>query len=136
MRTVCIGIITLMVGLVGQSGCSDDTTAASPEAGVGDVAVADGPELYPNMPSGNPLVPEVAAYPFPSDFYLVDDAKTHTGRRVEIPQEALPAKLPGRAINGADGYSRITPILTFLPGGVDPKGLPPERKVRIGVIRE
>ena len=28
----------------------------------------DASDLFPNQPGGNPLVPEVAAFPFPSDF--------------------------------------------------------------------
>ena len=46
------------------AGCSDDDPKqAIPE---------DGP---------NPIVPEVDPYPFPSDYYLVPDDSTATGRR-------------------------------------------------------
>jgi pimeloyl-ACP methyl ester carboxylesterase len=133
MRRALLGCLVwgMVLGLVGQSGCSDDSGTSPQDAAVDGVGVdggdaaPDGPGLYPNKPGGNPLVPEVAAYPYPSDFYLVDDSTTKTGRRVEFPEAALPAKLPPRAINGADGFSRITPILAFLPGGVDPTTLPP-----------
>ncbi|PIE17780.1 MAG: hypothetical protein CSA65_07720 [Proteobacteria bacterium] len=119
-----------MVGLWGLLGCSDDDKPAPQDAtiegGAGDAGDGglDGPGLYPNKPNGNPLVPEIAAMPYPSDFYLVDDSSTVTGRRVAFPEGSLPKKLPPKAVNGADGFSRITPILAFLPGGVDPTTLP------------
>ena len=119
VRAAALLVVALLVG------CSDATQPAK-DAGVDAVgdAMGDG-GLYPNQPSGNPLVPEIAALPFPSDFYLVEDKTTVTGRRVEIPAEALPAKLPPQAIAGADGYSRVSPIVAFLPGAIDPATLPP-----------
>ena len=109
-----------------SAACSDDAQPAADAGPVEDGAADAGPDvgLYPNLPSGNPLVPEMAAYPYPSDFYLVDDASTKTGRRVEFPAEALPSQLDPVAINGADGFSRITPILAFLPGSIDEATLP------------
>ncbi len=80
--------------------------------------------LYPNKPKGNPLVPEVAAYPFPSDFYTVKDPGSPTGRRLSLPKEVLPKSITPEVFKDADGFSRIPVILTQLPGGVDPKSLP------------
>jgi hypothetical protein len=76
------------------------------------------PTDYPNQPGGNPLVPEVAGYPFPSDFYLVEDSSTRTGRRVELPDAALETPKLAAALGGADGFSWIPLIVTYLPGGV------------------
>jgi pimeloyl-ACP methyl ester carboxylesterase len=81
---------------------------------------------YPNLPGGNPLVPEVAAFPFPSDFYTVKDSSTRTGRRVSIPAEVLPNLMTPAMFSDADGFSRIPPILTYLPGGFDPGCFPVE----------
>lgn len=77
----------------------------------------------PNLPGGNPLVPDEPMFPFPSDFYLVDDASTATGKRVAFPAEALPEGLPPEMFV-ADGFSRVQPILALLDGGVDPASLP------------
>lgn len=74
--------------------------------------------------TSNPIVPEVAAYPFPSDFYLERDPSTATGRAIAMPQEALPDRVAGATINGMDGFSRLPLITTYLPGGVDPQSLP------------
>lgn len=95
-----------------------------PDADEGD-APDDG-ALFPNLPGGNPLVPEVAAYPFPSDFYLTEDPETLTGRRLNIPVEAFPeATQAGAAtFNGVDGYSPMPLLVAYLPGGVDIATLP------------
>jgi hypothetical protein len=73
---------------------------------------------------GNPLVPDVDLLPFPSDLYLVDDATTATGRRLVLPDDVMPGDLVGAEFSGADGYSRITPIVAWWPGGFDPTALP------------
>jgi len=83
------------------------------------------PPDYANKPGGNPLVPEVAAYPFPSDFYLTPDASTRTGRRIRFPATALPRADAAAAFSGADGFSRAPMILAYLPGGFAPASLPP-----------
>jgi len=78
----------------------------------------------PNQPGGNPLVPERAMYPFPSDLYLEADASTLTGRRVAFPAEALPPGFTPDLWGEHDGFSRIPAMLTWFDGGVDPATLP------------
>ncbi len=81
----------------------------------------------PNLPGGNPLVPDQAMYPFPSDFYLADDPSTRTGRVVDIPAEALPGDIVPETFAGIDGWSRAPVILAYFDGGVDPASLPDPR---------
>src|SRR5690606_35397172 len=64
-----------------------------------------------------------ALLPFPSDFYLEADASTRTGRRLVIPQEALPEAIPSDVVTG-DGYTMLPAILAKLPGGIDVASLP------------
>jgi hypothetical protein len=78
----------------------------------------------PNEPGGNPLVPAQAMYPFPSDFYLEDDNSTATGRRVAVPQEAMPEDLSASIFADADGFSRAPTILAWFDGGIDGASLP------------
>ncbi len=78
----------------------------------------------PNQPGGNPLVPDYAMYPFPSDFYAPADANTATGRSIQIPQEALPAGLLPQTFDGIDGWSRVPMILAHFASGIDPDSLP------------
>ena len=104
--------------------CSDDDL---PELDAG--AVVDGVQTgdaatFPNKPGGNPLVPEVAAFPFPSDFFLERDSGTETGYRIKIPQQALHKSFPAAMFSSADGFSRIPIILAYLTGGIDPASLP------------
>jgi hypothetical protein len=77
-----------------------------------------------NLPGGNPLVPDVAMYPFPSDFYLVADASTETGRRLALSDDAMPEGLSAAAFAHADGYSRAPIILAYMDGGIDASTLP------------
>ena len=106
--------------------CSDDTVPVL-DAGAGGDGLKDQAGVdtaFPNKPEGNPLVPEVAAFPFPSDFFLVKDAKTVTGYRVNMPTAVMPKLVPASLLNSADGFSRIPSILAYLTGGIDPKSLP------------
>lgn len=100
---------------------------AQPDQGQPDVS---GPQIkgLPNLEGGNPLVPEVAMYPFPSDFYLAKDEKTRTGFSFVPALPALPRFLNVEMFAGIDGFSRIPLITTYLPGGVDPQSLPDPAK--------
>lgn len=71
----------------------------------------------PNQPGGNPVVPEVALFPYPSDLYRVDG-------RLVFEDEAMPDELPPSIFAADDGFSRITPIVTWLSGGFDQDSLP------------
>ncbi|MCB9663295.1 MAG: hypothetical protein H6732_04220 [Alphaproteobacteria bacterium] len=72
----------------------------------------------------NPIVPEIALLPWPSDQYLVDDATTRTGRRISLPEDLLPEALTAAMFAADDGFTRVPPIVTAVPGGVDPASLP------------
>ncbi len=76
-----------------------------------------------NQPGGNPIVPEYAMFPMPSDFYLQDDATTRTGKRLAIPAEAMPGDLRPDVFAHADGWPRSPVMLTWLPD-LDPAALP------------
>ena len=111
-------MLPIMLVMASLVACSDDQPAQDAGGQAGDATT------FPNKPGGNPLVPEVAAFPFPSDFYLEKDAKTETGYRVKIPQQALHKNIPASLFSSADGFSRIPMILAFLTGGIDKTSLP------------
>lgn len=81
-------------------------------------------------PGCNPLGPEVCAFPFPSMFYLAEDASSPTGYRAALTVEALPGDVAGaeeylERFNRADGFSIATPWLALLPGApIDRASLP------------
>ena len=116
-------LFLLMALATTASGCND-------EGGDDDTAQEEPtpePEIItglPNEPGGNPLVPDVAAYPFPSDFYRTRDESTATGWRVALDDDAMPEDLLAATFGEADGFSRVSPILTYIEGGVDPGSLP------------
>ncbi len=50
--------------------------------------------------------------PFPSSTFMQIDPKTPTGLRVQIAPDSLPVGDDPSALNRADGFSRVTPLLT------------------------
>lgn len=81
----------------------------------------------PNEEGGNPLIPDEAMYPFPSDFYLQEDSTMRTGRSISIPAEALPGNLVPETFEGIDGWPRAPVMLAWFEGGIDPASLPDPR---------
>ncbi|HEU0030709.1 MAG TPA: hypothetical protein VFQ53_08750 [Kofleriaceae bacterium] len=76
----------------------------------------------------NPLGGTRCVAPWPSAIYEVDDATTASGRRVAIPDGALPTNIDGIAIdparwNGQDGFSSAAPMLMAFPTGIDGSNL-------------
>ncbi|MBI2898487.1 MAG: hypothetical protein HYY06_33355 [Deltaproteobacteria bacterium] len=96
--------------------------------GCGDGTSRPLPEL--TIPAGcNPLASDAdCLLPFPSDFFLVEDAAGQNGRRVELGDAALlkspsgaPVRPPGRY--PSDGFSPGTQILALFGTAVDPAPL-------------
>ncbi len=77
----------------------------------------------------NPLGAGACLAPWPSSAFEVDDPATVTGKRLAIPDDAIPRGVRDEAIdprlwNALDGFSPTTPIVIELPGGVSDVGLP------------
>lgn len=69
----------------------------------------------------NPVDPSVCALPFPSSFYLDDDATTQTGRRVAFGAGSLPVNREGVGVdptywNEKDGFSPNSALLFYFQG--------------------
>jgi hypothetical protein len=67
--------------------------------------------------------------PFPSDYFLVDDPQTPSGRRLAWTDEAAlraadGTKIDPTLVHPADGFSQHMPILAVFPSGVDTSNLP------------
>jgi hypothetical protein len=78
-----------------------------------------------NLPGGDALVPGVAMFPFPSDFWLRADASSQTGRRTAYPEGLLPEPLTPETFADHDGFSRIPSLLAYFDATIDPTSLPP-----------
>ena len=60
-------------------------------------------------------------YPFPNDWFTVEDDTTDTGRRVAFTPGAMPVNVGGVAMdptewNRNDGFSPGSPVIAFVPG--------------------
>ncbi|WP_408889130.1 hypothetical protein ACJ2CR_34220 [Myxococcus faecalis] len=134
------GAWVLAASLLALSGCSDSDddlptpdAGAQPDSGTPDAGAPDsGSELPPlQVPEGcNPLASEHdCLLPYPSDYFLKEDAALPSGHRVTL---SAAAKLKTRDgtpfdftdLHPADGYSHGTQMLALFPGGVDDTGLP------------
>jgi len=110
-------------------GCGDDDTVppdAGADAGTADDAGAPdagpedaGPEAIEDH--CDPLVPTVCALPFPSTYYEAEDPSTASGRRLAVPERALPATRSGMrrpapdVFEGIDGWSPSTGPIAHFP---------------------
>lgn len=66
----------------------------------------------------DPLDTSRCLLPWPSSTYTVADASTATGLRVHVDSAALIAADDPAAVNLADGFSRVTPLVTAFPGSI------------------
>jgi hypothetical protein len=107
-RRAC-GLLVCLLSIASAGGCSDG------------LMKIDG---YDPEKGGDPLVVEMPALPYPSDFYLEADETTATGRRLVIPETVMPSTRIDVAPFDQDGFTIIPAILTYLPGGTDVDSLP------------
>jgi len=67
----------------------------------------------------DPIATSRCALPYPSTFFMREDATTPTGWRVALGETTLPANIDGvqpspRFMNEKDGFSPVTPVITHL----------------------
>lgn len=109
---------SLLVPLLGAAslGCSDDSTTA----GEPPLAVPEG---------CNPIAFENdCLLPYPSDFFVVDDASMPSGKRVELtaaakPQSAGEVPFDFMETHPIDGFSQHQPIMAYFATGVTTEGV-------------
>lgn len=76
----------------------------------------------------NPLGGSACITPWPSAIYEVDDAASETGRRLAIPEGALPKNFDGIEVspslfNSQDGFSYAAPMVMAFETGIDGSNL-------------
>jgi hypothetical protein len=116
-------------------------TTSGPETTTGPTTTDSTTEETTDSTTGEPLppaeVPEGCnpiAYaadcmlPYPSDWFLVEDAGLPNGVRVALSEQAVPKAMSGASIDNlaahpADGFSHHMPILALFPEGVDTQNL-------------
>ncbi len=115
-----------------------ETGEPTPTTGMVDSTTAT---TAPDTTTGEPLPPaeipdgcNPIAYasdcllPYPSNYFLVDDATLPNGVRVELGEAAMPTTLEGAPVDllldhPADGFSHHMPILALFPAGIDTSNL-------------
>lgn len=131
--TLAIALSIAPAALVG-AGCSDDTTSgvddtAEDTADTADtVDTADTEVVAPTDRIAGARTPRSAACdaadparclaPWPSNVFTVANSETPTGLRLAIDDATMPDDDPLDALNRADGFSRVSPIITVFPGDV------------------
>ncbi|NOY91682.1 MAG: hypothetical protein GXP55_10815 [Deltaproteobacteria bacterium] len=125
-------LILALVVLSLAAGCGDDaspTDSGPIDAGSDASADAGPPGIDVARPECENLNPHYCTLPFPSSRYLDEDASTITGLRVAFPVEALPENQEGtapvslRPWNAFDGYSPLTPVMTYYGRALDTSSL-------------
>ena len=96
--------------------CNGDTDPVT-DSGAG----TDGSASSVPFSDCDPLVPTACGYPFPSTFYMVEDADTPTGWRVNLGETTMPANIKGEHPtptfwNERDGWTVGGPAMVHLPG--------------------
>lgn len=84
----------------------------------------DGLPALVTAPECNPLGGIGCITPWPSSLYAIDDSTSPTGRRLDIPEGALPInsrdeRVASARYNVRTGFSPAAPIMTVFPQSVD-----------------
>lgn len=96
--------------------CSDDSDAP----GQPDLLALDA--TVPAPPTTcDPLAPGYCGFPYPNDYWSVQDSATDSGRRLALPPDIMPANKDGvastpDAFNEMDGFSPGIAAMTHMPG--------------------
>lgn len=90
-------------------------------AGADEIGIDVSADVEVDTSGCDSLDPAACLFPFPNDFFTVEDSSTDTGRRVRFSPLAMPANVFGKPIdptdwNRADGFSPGQLIVTKVPG--------------------
>jgi hypothetical protein len=105
------------------------------------LAACGAPDRAPGERAPRPLTCHSAGLrcllPWPSNAFTVADATTATGLRVRLSPESFDAPDDLAAVNHADGFSRVTPVLEGFSVAIDPAslGVGAEAAVRLVVAQ-
>jgi hypothetical protein len=129
----CTNDETVMPATTGSSSSSGGGAGGSPGTG-GTGGTGGGPIL--DKPC-DPMVPSGCGFPFPSNVYLVPDASTASGHRVNFPKAALPTIVGSGHIDPApwntlDGFSAGQAPMTDMPGA-SVTGLPTQDTIATSI---
>jgi hypothetical protein len=110
-RTTCLAAFVALA----LAGCS---SKAPPQASGFDVPDRQPGVRAPLTAACDPMDPSRCLLPWPDSTYSVADKSTQTGIRVQIDKSSLIAPDDPTSINLADGFSRVSPLVTAFPADV------------------
>ena len=127
----------------GFGGTGSGAAGGNGSGGVGGDGGAGGAPTTPLLGGAacDPLVPTQCGFPFPSNVYLVDDASTHSHKRVAFAETTLPvhgktmAPIPASLVADSDGFSPGQAPITHLPGATI-LGLPTQHDIDTSLSSE
>ncbi|MFO0745004.1 MAG: hypothetical protein U1F43_04910 [Myxococcota bacterium] len=99
-----------------------DTTASDADAWTTPPDRAPGARA-PRTARCDDMDPARCFLPWPSNAFVVADAARATGLRLSLAADVLPADEGLETLAGADGFSRVTPVVAALPAGVTSGGM-------------
>ncbi|MAT92681.1 MAG: hypothetical protein CME59_08770 [Halioglobus sp.] len=105
--------LALLGAATALAACSDGSD--TPDLLAQDAKVIAPPALC------DPLAPTYCGFPYPNDYWSVEDADSASGRRLALPPQIMPANTAGMrsqtaAFNEMDGFSPGIAAMTHLPG--------------------
>jgi hypothetical protein len=118
--------MVISCALVIATGCSNgnnsnNLTQVGPDV-VPPQEVVPPKEVVPAPPLDcDPLTPSYCGFPYPNNYWTLEDASTVTGLRLALPQVIMPTAMNGKqsspvAFNEMDGFSPGIAAMTHLPG--------------------
>ncbi len=131
-----IWVPALVATACGTAATTSTDDATADDVLIGSDTTATTPFDWPNHDC-DPIHPAHCALPWPSNQYLVADAKTKTGYRLQFGESTLPKNSGGQLVSPApyallDGYGVGTTLLMQWPN-VDTTGLPSENTMASSV---
>lgn len=116
--------------VAGDQADGSDGSDGSEDSDGADQAEVDDADEVPVLPERTPgerapltarcdeSEPARCLLPWPSSAFLARDEASDSGVRLQVEADVLPPDEGTALLDGADGFSRVTPILTILPPGL------------------
>jgi hypothetical protein len=121
-----LAVVLAACAMIATTGCSNGNNSNNvAQAAAPVIKPQPEPEPQPPIPAPpldcDPLTPSYCGFPYPNDYWTVEDSSTVTGLRLALPQVIMPTGKSGKqsstgAFNEMDGFSPGIAAMTHMPG--------------------